>query len=74
MQKNIQNLTEKTYKGLAPGQIVAISQVEKDGKIGYYPGSRIRGEKIGITRIGRETLRKQIKLGKNIFLNILPFF
>jgi len=60
----ITNITDKTYKGLAPGQSVVISQIEKDGKLGYFPGSRIRGEKVGITRIGREVLRKQIKSGK----------
>ena len=60
----ITNITDKTYKGLAPGQSVKISQVEKDGKLGYYAGSRVRGEKIGITRIGRDVLIKQIKSGK----------
>jgi len=60
----ITNITDKTYKGLAPGQSVVISQIEKDGKLGYFPGSRIRGEKVGITRIGRDVLRKQIKSGK----------
>jgi hypothetical protein len=60
----ITNLTDKTYKGLAPGQSVVLSQIEKDGKVGYFPGSRVRGEKVGITRIGRDVLRKQIKSGK----------
>jgi hypothetical protein len=60
----ITNLTDKTYKGLAPGQSVVLSQIERDGKIGYFPGSRVRGEKVGITRIGRDVLRKQIKSGK----------
>jgi hypothetical protein len=60
----ITNLTDKTYKGLAPGQSVVLSQIEKDGKIGYFPGSRIRGEKVGITRMGRDVLIKQIKSGK----------
>lgn len=60
----ITNLTDKTYKGLAPGQSVVLSQIEKDGKIGYFPGSRVRGEKVGITRIGRDVLIKQIKSGK----------
>ena len=60
----ITNLTDKTFKGLAPGQSVVLSQIEKDGKIGYFPGSRIRGEKVGITRIGRDVLIKQIKSGK----------
>ena len=60
----ITNLTDKTYKGLAPGKSVVLSQIEKDGKIGYFPGSRIRGEKVGITRIGRDVLIKQIKSGK----------
>ena len=60
----ITNITDKTYKGLAPGQSVVLSQVEKDGKLGYFPGSRIRGEKVGITRIGRDVLKKQIKYGK----------
>ena len=60
----ITNLTDKTFKGLAPGQSVVLSQIEKDGKIGYFPGSRIRGEKVGITRINRGVLIKQIKSGK----------
>jgi hypothetical protein len=60
----ITNLTDKTYKGLAPGQSVVLSQIERDGKIGYFPGSRVRGEKVGITRIGRDVLIKQIKSGK----------
>jgi hypothetical protein len=60
----ITNLTDKTFKGLAPGQSVVLSQIEKDGKIGYFPGSRIRGEKVGITRMGRDVLIKQIKSGK----------
>ncbi len=60
----ITNLTDKTFKGLAPGQSVVLSQIEKDGKIGYFPGSRVRGEKVGITRIGRDVLIKQIKSGK----------
>jgi hypothetical protein len=60
----ITNLTDKNYKGLAPGQSVVLSQIERDGKIGYFPGSRVRGEKIGITRIGRDVLIKQIKSGK----------
>jgi len=60
----ITNLTDKTYKGLSPGQSVVLSQIERDGRLGYFPGSRIRGEKVGITRINRETLRKQIKSGK----------
>ncbi len=60
----ITNLTDKTFKGLAPGQSVVLSQIERDGKIGYFPGSRVRGEKVGITRIGRDVLIKQIKSGK----------
>ena len=60
----ITNLTDKTFKGLAPGQSVVLSQIEKDGRLGYFPGSRVRGEKIGITRINRDVLRKQIKSGK----------
>jgi hypothetical protein len=60
----ITNLTDKTFKGLAPGQSVVLSQIEKDGRLGYFPGSRIRGEKVGITRINRDVLIKQIKSGK----------
>ena len=60
----ITNLTNKTFKGLAPGKSAVLSQIERDGKIGYFPGSRVRGEKVGITRIGRDVLIKQIKSGK----------
>jgi hypothetical protein len=60
----ITNTTNRKYKGLEPGQSVNIDQVEKDGKLGYYPTGQILGKKTGITRISREELKRQIKQGK----------
>ena len=60
----ITNTTDRKFKGLEPGQSVSIAQVEGDGKLGYFPTGRVDKSKLGITRIGRGELEKQIKAGK----------
>lgn len=60
----IVNTTDRRFKKLAPGQAVSIAQVERNGTLGYYPIGQVPGTKVGITRIGRGELEKQIKAGK----------
>jgi hypothetical protein len=60
----ITNISDKKLKGLEPGRSVSIAQVESDGKLGYFPTGRVDKSKLGITRIGRGELEKQIKAGK----------
>ena len=60
----ITNTSDRFLKGLAPGQTVLIDQVERDGKLGYYPKGRAAGSKSGITRISESELKKQVQSGK----------
>ena len=60
----VTNTSDRKFKGLEPGQSVSIAQVEGDGKLGYFPTGRVDKSKVGITRIGRPELEKQIKAGK----------
>lgn len=59
----IVNTSGRRFKNLNPGQAVALAQVERNGTLGYYPLGQAAGTKVGITRIGRSELEKQIKAG-----------
>jgi hypothetical protein len=59
----ISNTSDRVFKGLQPGQTATIDQVERDGRLGYYPKGRTAG-KTGITRIGEAELKKHVTSGK----------
>jgi len=59
----ITNTSDRFFKGLAPGQTATIDQVERDGKLGYYPKGKAAG-KSGITRISESELKKQVQSGR----------
>ena len=59
----ITNTSDRFFKGLAPGQTAIIDQVERDGRLGYYPKGKAGG-KSGITRISESELKKQVQSGR----------
>ena len=42
----ITNTSDRFLKGLEPGQTATIDQVERDGKLGYYPKGKV-GVQVG---------------------------
>jgi hypothetical protein len=59
----LENTTDRKFKGLEPGQKVNIAQIERDGRLGYYPTGFQIGKK-GIVRINQTALEKALKDGK----------